>query len=296
MTTNDRIYVRFKGRVLGPLTHEKAVDLVRRGQITKQHELSPDGQAWRMAEEFTELFSPPKRSSAEVQSDVQSQSASIQPVVVEDQWYAHFDGTNQGPANEGMMRQWVNQGKVRRDTMVWKSGMDNWLEAQFVRDNWFENRNANAALASDSRSDKASTNQGEHLQWIADRMLKSNSWAHFSAVAGIVLGTLWTTGSVAMFLFSLSRSSNPSSDIGILLFCIYWIACSVAFLISAILLLPYSNAVGALRFRATINDISGALDRLARFWSFTGVCLLVWISVTLFLGFLFYTMGLKVIS
>ena len=28
----NRIYIRFNGRVLGPINHEKAVDLVRRGQ------------------------------------------------------------------------------------------------------------------------------------------------------------------------------------------------------------------------------------------------------------------------
>ncbi|MDZ4847693.1 MAG: DUF4339 domain-containing protein [Pirellulaceae bacterium] len=296
MTQYDRIYVRFKGRVLGPLTHEKAADLVRRGQITKQHELSPDGQAWRMAEEFTELFSPPTRGKiADAQLDVQLQPATVKPIVDVDQWYAHFDGGNQGPVNEGMMRQWVNQGKVRRDTMIWKSSMDNWLEAQFVRDGWFENRNMNAASTSNSSSDKTSANETGDLQWVAERLLKSNSWAYFSAIAGIVLGTSLTIGSIALFLFNISRASKPSTDIGGLLVCLYWIAWSVAILLAAMLLLQYSNAVSAMRFRVTANDVGGALHRLAKFWSFTGICLLVWILISLFLGFLFYTMVLSLI-
>ncbi len=296
MTQYDRIYVRFKGRVLGPLTHEKAADLVRRGQITKQHELSPDGLAWRMAEEFTEFFSPLTRGkSVDAQLDVQLQPATIQPIVDDEQWYAHFDGSNQGPVNEGMMRQWVNQGKVRRDTMIWKSSMDNWLEAQFVRDAWFQNRKMIADLTSNSSSDKTSAIETGDLQWVAERLLKSNSWAYFSAIAGIVLGTSLTIGSIALFIFSISRANKPSMEIGGLLVCIYWIAWSVAFLLAAILLLQYSNAVGAMRFRVTANDISRALHRLAKFWSFTGICLLVWILISLFLGFLFYTMVLSLI-
>jgi len=294
VTQYDRIYVRFKGRVLGPLTHEKAADLVRRGQITKQHELSSDGLAWRMAEEFTEFFSPPTRGkTVDAQTDIQLQPATIQPIVDDEQWYAHFDGSNQGPVNEGLMRQWVNQGKVRRDTMIWKSSMDNWLEAQFVRDAWFENRNANTALTSNSSSDKTSANETGDLQWVAERLLKSNGWTYFSAIAGIVLGTLCTIGSVALFLFNISRASKPSTDIGMLLVCIYLIAWSVAFLLAAIIFLQYSNAVSAMRFRVTASDVGGALHRLAKFWSFTGICLLVWLSISLFLGFLFYTMGLN---
>ena len=118
---NERFYVRFKGRVLGPLTREKTLELAKRGQITKQHELSPDGQAWRLAEEFTEFFAQPTRGKkSETQADVSLQATIVQPEILEEQWYAHFDGSNQGPVNEAMMRQWIKESKVRRDTMVWK--------------------------------------------------------------------------------------------------------------------------------------------------------------------------------
>jgi len=54
--TDDNIYVRFKGRTLGPLTYQKIQDLVRRGQITRMHDLSYDGMSWIKAEEFGDLF------------------------------------------------------------------------------------------------------------------------------------------------------------------------------------------------------------------------------------------------
>ena len=56
MAENDQYYVRFRGRTLGPLSTQKIHDLVRRGQVTRMHELSLDGAIWRRADEFPEFF------------------------------------------------------------------------------------------------------------------------------------------------------------------------------------------------------------------------------------------------
>jgi hypothetical protein len=52
----ERIFVRFKGRTLGPFNAERTRELYRRGQITKLHELSSDGVSWVKADQFP-LFS-----------------------------------------------------------------------------------------------------------------------------------------------------------------------------------------------------------------------------------------------
>ncbi len=56
MTDDDKIYVRFRGRTVGPLTSQKIQDMVRRGQITRLHELSDDGSSWTRADEFRDFF------------------------------------------------------------------------------------------------------------------------------------------------------------------------------------------------------------------------------------------------
>jgi hypothetical protein len=53
---DDQIFVRFKGRTLGPFSLERAMDMKRRGQITRLHELSTDGMSWVRATEFELLF------------------------------------------------------------------------------------------------------------------------------------------------------------------------------------------------------------------------------------------------
>lgn len=59
-SNNIRVYIRFKGRVLGPLTKEKAGKMLARGQITRQHEVSTDRISWRSVSEVEDFFPNPR--------------------------------------------------------------------------------------------------------------------------------------------------------------------------------------------------------------------------------------------
>ena len=50
------LYMRIRGRVLGPYDQEKLQGLARRGQLSRMHELSTDGVSWVRASNFPELF------------------------------------------------------------------------------------------------------------------------------------------------------------------------------------------------------------------------------------------------
>ena len=56
--TDVQIYIRFKGRTLGPFSLERASEMKRRGQITRLHELSTDGMSWVKAVDVELLFPP----------------------------------------------------------------------------------------------------------------------------------------------------------------------------------------------------------------------------------------------
>ncbi len=57
---DTRRYVRFRGRVLGPFTDDDLKRMVRRGQVTRAHELSEDRTTWSRAGDDADLF--PRRS------------------------------------------------------------------------------------------------------------------------------------------------------------------------------------------------------------------------------------------
>src|SRR3954453_4067022 len=50
------LYIRVRGRVLGPYETEKLQSMVRRGQLSRVHELSTDGVSWVRASNYPELF------------------------------------------------------------------------------------------------------------------------------------------------------------------------------------------------------------------------------------------------
>jgi hypothetical protein len=129
----EKLYIRFKGRILGPISQEKALEMVKRGQITRQHEVSLDGSVWRAAANVSELF--PSRSEREEEgaSQFEDQVGSLESA----DWFAHFDGSNQGPTDEEGFKQWISMGKVARNTMVWRKGMANWVEAGVIQPTWF---------------------------------------------------------------------------------------------------------------------------------------------------------------
>ncbi|NLF06475.1 MAG: trypsin-like serine protease [Pirellulaceae bacterium] len=52
----NRLYIRIRGRVLGPYDREKLHLMARRGQFGRMHEVSEDGVAWQPASTYGELF------------------------------------------------------------------------------------------------------------------------------------------------------------------------------------------------------------------------------------------------
>lgn len=134
------IYVRFKGQIFGPVTIEKAAEFAKRGQITRQHEVSTDKINWKPANQVPELF-PNRTDSTEAVSgsstkgSVSQAKGSSEATRVD--WYANIDGANQGPVNEDAVKQWIDANKVTRNTLIWCTGMANWVEAGVTQPHWF---------------------------------------------------------------------------------------------------------------------------------------------------------------
>ena len=53
---DSQLYLRVRGRVLGPYDQDKLQSLVRRGQLSRMHEVSTDGTHWVRASTYAELF------------------------------------------------------------------------------------------------------------------------------------------------------------------------------------------------------------------------------------------------
>ncbi len=144
MTQIERVFIRFRGRTIGPLTPDKVKDMVRRGQVTRMHELSGDGLSWMKADEFGNFF-PRAVASGGMAGDMAASASSVPPgsegshgeggtaPAANDnataQWYAHVNGEKQGPVSMDQMRLYSEAKILKKDSLVWKNGMDTWKPA-----------------------------------------------------------------------------------------------------------------------------------------------------------------------
>ncbi|MEM6472023.1 MAG: DUF4339 domain-containing protein, partial [Planctomycetota bacterium] len=134
----ERVFVRFRGRTIGPFTPDKITDMVRRGQVTRMHELSGDGLSWMKADEFGNFFPKPVQAGsvagdmAADASDVPPGEEGVAPIANENataQWYAHVNGEKQGPVSMDQMRLYAEAKILKKDSLVWKNGMSAWKSA-----------------------------------------------------------------------------------------------------------------------------------------------------------------------
>lgn len=148
--SDDRYYVRFRGRTLGPFDENKLRGLIKRGQVTRMHELSSDGTSWQPGEAFTELFPAAanpltSQESTSVQEAVQQNA----PQAEEAEWYAHINNENKGPVTKSRLAEWVAAGAITPESLIWKTGTEDWEPASVAAPELFAQPIATTSAVTD---------------------------------------------------------------------------------------------------------------------------------------------------
>lgn len=167
---SERYYVRIRGRVHGPMPLTKLQTLAARGQLSRIHEVSMDGQTWQPAAKMPELFTSSHATTAIASqpgtdprsTTTQATPAGQQPATAAEKpatnldpwtaanpngvdsalvdngadpaetWYYAVDSTQQGPIPRAELVNLIRAGTLTDQDMVWKSDMENWTEAGSV--------------------------------------------------------------------------------------------------------------------------------------------------------------------
>jgi hypothetical protein len=265
--------------------------MVRRGQITRQHELSPDGQSWANAEAHERFFAKPVTKNVETAKA--SEKEVNLPVSIE--WYAHFDGANQGPVDEGTLLSWIASGKVSNNSMLWKDGMAEWLEAGVLRPEWFAKQNSRTVTTSQSVAQVSGDADGS-ISTLAIAAHKPRGWILFIAITGIVLSFLSIVGQSLLFISAASSpGSGPIKALTVVTQLFLLIGWCVA-LVVAVLLLRVASKMQVLLYRQTSEEFQNMLRAYSVFWSTLGVYVLVSIVVAFILIFIFLALGVSLAS
>ena len=219
--------IRYHGQISGPVTAQKLRSLIARGQITPMHELSTDFGHWKAAEQHEEFFPKPNFSEEEKllqNRDITTNRSNYGGTA--SVWYAHIDGEKKGPVPPSQLLSWKLGQRLKKNTLVWKEGMQKWLPAKKVMPALFHDPNSIESIqreheqSSDEqyrpRELKTSRDSHDHLtQFGSSHLGHMNSplpvgysiAAMVLGVSSIVtcLGLILGIPAIMMSLLSLSR-------------------------------------------------------------------------------------------
>ena len=287
--SSDRIYIRFKGRVLGPITHEKALDMVKRGQITKQHELSPDGSSWRLASEYEEFF-PATSTKAAAPAATAKAVEKAQVTATQKEWYAHFDDANQGPVDEVGLKGWIAAGKVTTKSMLWKAGMAEWTEAGTLRPEWFTRQVARASVSSLTNNANEQDSDTSILS-LAPIAVKPRGWILLIAICATILSSFGVIGSSLMFISAASApGAGPAKALLVITTLANFLAWCGAFYI-CMLLFRISSSIQVLSYKPSYAEASQVFLAYNKFWKTFGIFITTILVIAFLLNFMFLALG-----
>ncbi|MEY4566158.1 MAG: hypothetical protein RLY14_1128 [Planctomycetota bacterium] len=286
MIDTEKVYLRFRGRTLGPFTSAKADEMLQRGQITRLHEVSADGSSWTRAEEYYRSFF--NRSQAATVVEKESKKEEEKPKEHEepsgDQWYAYFANQKQGPMSLVVLQQHVLSGSVNRDTLVWRTGLADWQPAVIVLPALFPKNMP--PKDEEQQSGGRNARQGELSKELVQSFIRPRNWIMLIASFWIVLTISAILGLGFQFVVAL-RAPVPGPAAAFLAtgFALA-ILVQGALLYCGILLLNYGQSLTQLKYQRSELNLIKSGNALGRFFAATGVIVLISIVGFLLLGLL----------
>lgn len=304
--TVESIYIRFKGKVLGPFPDAKVRTLVSRGQVTRMHELSADGISWQRAEDFADFFSGGASSVAATQQSVPvNGDGSSQPIpgqAADDgvEWYANINDQNRGPIKTTGLIQLIESGDVDRETAVWRAGLDEWqlagaaLPDQFMHQapEQIPNQFPAASIVAGDQSEARSDRGGEVLpKNVVEVMVAQRPWVLTIAIVGLIWSGITVVYFVtAMIVGAESRWLPGGGSVAVVYGLLGLIFCGIM-IGGQMLLLNYGSRLKALARKPDHATLGLAAKQLNSFWRYCGIVIITVLSIILALVILSVVMA-----
>jgi len=281
----DQYFMRNRGRVLGPFDVEKLRGLVRRGQLSRMHEVSLDGVSWVRASDFPELFenqmdpsvrSPvpgtttPSPTTTEPPLETASDSVSTQKP-----WYYSVAGAQKGPVEFEKLQLLIGNGQLGPDELVWSDGMASWTPASQVPELM-----TSAPSGMSINTTSADSNVGSSIQKQSANVyrtaMESRPWVLFLAIVYTISGALSLIGALILgVLGMLGLAAEGAAVLPIILPIFATFLGAIVNGYFAYLLYVYAGRLAALRH--TQNDVAlSAVHRAQKnIWVFLSVFIII---------------------
>lgn len=292
---DTQLYLRVRGRVLGPYDQEKLQSLVRRGQLSRMHEVSTDGAHWVRASTYAELFvgapvklvapempvaaPPPAQEPAgdlpiplaeEPAAQAQASPQPAAPAAASRGWYYENLGAQHGPVDEPVLRQMLAAGQLDFATRVWNDSMPQWAAASQVL-------GLIPMPAIIRATQGGSEGLDDDVEGLCKAAVASRPWTLFLAITAFVYAGLCILFGFLMLVHGADKGFPPLVAMGL-----FWIVSGVVTAAGGILLSNYANRLASLAYGPSCKVLESAMGRLKTFWMFVSIVLIVTLA---FIGF-----------
>lgn len=128
---DNSFFVSLNGQQSGPFGMPELQNLVQQGRITEQTLVWKNGMPqWIPAVQSEEL----KRFFQQTPPPIPGGPPPLPNAQPEISCYVNLNGQQSGPFNNNQLRNLIIEGKLNRDTLVWKNGMPDWKPAEQIQD------------------------------------------------------------------------------------------------------------------------------------------------------------------
>jgi hypothetical protein len=268
----SQLYIRVRGRVLGPYDEEKLRSLARRWQLSRMHELSQDATNWVRASTYPELFVGDNASPTAI-----ARQPSGGPQGDGRTWWYRKNGSEAGPVDQATLQQLLTSGNLNADDLVWMDGMAQWVPARQVPGLAPVQNPLQPAQAGVGSIAGVAEEKGELSGSLCKAATNSRPWVIFVAVISFIYAGLALVGGILALIQGANHHVAPVVAMG--LFELIW---GVDLAAAGYLLSNYASRVGSLHYSAHPVVLEKALDTLQTLWIFVSVNLIVFLAFLVF--------------
>ncbi len=282
------LYVRLRGRVLGPFDEMKLRELARRGQLGRLHQLSADGVNWMPASSRPHLFSSQTEHAPETvrtlpaavsepaagspwnvrQAELRNSPAVNATVSDGQQWYYELGGQENGPVSRASLMDAIASGRLKSTNQAWVEGMQGWATLAEVPEfaHLFQSQSIQGRAGQD-----AAVAEGDALPaHLCRAAVDSRPWILTIGITTLVFAV--PCGLLGLFLLitGANRGIPPVVVVGI-----SHLIGAIVQIVAAFILLQYASRLAVLRYNRAPIVLTKALQTIGVFWVYMAILMLV---------------------
>jgi hypothetical protein len=280
---SDQYFIRVRGRVQGPFETDKLRQLARRGQFSRLHEISLDGQQWMPAQNVPDIFATPvtndsvvthkskngESAGGELQLQAATQTNAATPPR-QDVWYYSGNGSPLGPVDFHMLVNLIATRQLAPETSVWREGMADWVPAQSVPGLVQPFRDPHGTMVPSQEGSSSKENNTAVIRVLDE----SRSWVVYLTVMIFIFASMMFIGGIIDTIKGARAEFFQRT-----LFGISGIVGSLVVAYGGYVLIAYAQKIARFVRDGKTSSLVTALETLKLYWVFLGVSIIVFFFI-----------------